>query len=295
MVKVRYCFFWQSIINKTTQPPSQYRCYICESLPAVFLCEQYIQKSISPIVHDAKLSPHVTQWHDVVSFIIWHSGLDLFPLLPSCWRAPVLRAACWGRPASSRHPPDSWDSSTALRRAVCAAAECKTQTWCSWLLLVPCCRYPVRENEIKNMWFKNRPIAFFFFLHFSNLRVKWPALGSVWLESRPEAGWSAPCSRCAGRWRWWGWAWAWRRPWRSCESETCWVGWADTLRGRRAAAERKEEAGKSIEQYWLQLMFCWCVWQLDYFFMSGVPGVFTLTGSDSSSMFLVCEAVNYNY
>lgn len=92
----------------------------------------------------------------------------------------------------------------------------------------------------------------FYFLSFSRLRVKWPALGSVWPESRREAGWSALCSKCAGRWRWWEWAWAWRQPWRSCETETCWAGWGDTQRAQRAAAERKEEAVKSIEQYWSQ-------------------------------------------
>lgn len=273
MVKARYCFFWQSVINNTTQSLSQYKCPICKSLPAVFLCESpngTIRKA-SPLLLMMQNSP--LTWHkDMMLRPVSSDNLDLIGSIFSPFargllsrRQPVggvlwVRGACptLGTAAQRRTEPcANWSGAKNKHDAVgcslCGVADTlngrkgnKDQharigvaIWNSTEVLL------VHNNTFNyTMWLQKNDEFIF-----SNLRVKWPALGSVWLESRREAGWSAPCSKCAGRWRWWEWVWAWRQPWRSGETETCWAGWGDTPRGQRAAAERKEEAVQSIKQY----------------------------------------------
>lgn len=71
MVKARYCFFfWQSVINNTTQSLSQYKCPICKSLPAVFLCE-------SPNGTIRKASPLLLMMQN--SPLTWHNDMMLRP------------------------------------------------------------------------------------------------------------------------------------------------------------------------------------------------------------------------
>lgn len=120
------------------------QCFLSESLTSTF---RKHQASFSMMKNSSLM------WHSEamlrIFWIISQPQFDSCCLLPYWQRGPVPITACRGCLVIAGGLPDTWSSSRALNRGAHGLVGYTKRTWCSWLLPVRCCQFPVWSKQRK--------------------------------------------------------------------------------------------------------------------------------------------------
>lgn len=116
------------------------QCFLSESLASTF---RKHQASFSMMQNSSLM------WHSEATLCIFWIISDS-SCLPLSWqRGPVLTTACRGCLVIAGGLPDTWSSSRALNTGAHGSVGYTKRTWCSWLLPVRCCQFPVWSKQRK--------------------------------------------------------------------------------------------------------------------------------------------------